>query len=161
MLCFGNHLYVYSISRTSKIAAWSEYLIGFDVDAVAELGKKLYFRSGDDVYVLDEESHTDGGIQYEVLIEMPWMNLKKPGELKMVQGVDAVLEGAAYLSIGFDSRNVNARTPEVLIKGNTRPLGMIPVPCCGTEFSIRLRNYDDKPFKLNAITLYYEALGVR
>lgn len=161
VLCFGNHLYVYSISRTSRIAAWSEYLIGFDVDAVAELGKKLYFRSGDDVYVLDEESHTDGGIQYEVLIEMPWMNLKKPGELKMVQGVDAVLEGAAYLSIGFDSRNVDARTPEVLIKGNTRPLGMIPVPCCGTEFSIRLRNYDDKPFKLNAITLYYEALGVR
>ena len=161
VLCFGNHLYVYSISRTSKIAAWSQYLISFEVDAVAELGKKLYFRSGDDVYVLDESVSTDGGQQYEVLVELPWMNLKKPGELKLLEGVDVVMEGKAYLSIGFDSRNVDARTPEVLVKGNTRPLGMIPIPCCGTEFSIRLRNYDDEPFKLNAITLYYNTLGVR
>ena len=79
----------------------------------------------------------------------------------MLEGVDVVMEGKAYLSIGFDSRNVDARTPEVLVKGNTRPLGMIPIPCCGTEFSIRLRNYDDEPFKLNAITLYYNTLGVR
>jgi hypothetical protein len=38
---------------------------------------------------------------------------------------------------------------------------MIPIPCQGTEFSLRLRNYDDQPFKLNALTCYYELLGVR
>ena len=161
VLMFGNHLFVYSISRTAKIAAWSHYFLQFDVDAVAELGKKLYFRSGDDVYVFDETVHTDGGIQYEVMIELPWMDCKKPGELKMLHGIDAVLEGNAWLSIAFNSENSDARTPEVPIKGNTRPGGLIPIPCCGTEFSIRIRNYDDGPFKLNALTLYYDVLGVR
>ena len=161
ILGFGNHLFVYSISRTAKISAWSHYYLCFPVDAVAELGKKLYFRSGDDVYCFDEECSTDGGMQYEVLIELPYMDFKKPGQLKMIQGIDAVLEGTAYLSIGFDSRDPDARTPEVLIKGNTRPGGMIPVPCCGTEISVRIRNFDDKPFKLNALTVYYNLLGIR
>lgn len=161
ILGFGNHLFVYSISRTAKISAWSHYYLCFPVDAVAELGKKLYFRSGDDVYCFDEECSTDGGMQYEVLIELPYMDFKKPGQLKMIQGIDAVLEGTAYLSIGFDSRDPDARTPEVLISGNSRPGGMIPVPCCGTEISIRIRNFDDKPFKLNALTVYYNLLGIR
>ena len=161
ILGFGNHLFVYSISRTAKISAWSHYYLSFPVDAVAELGKKLYFRSGDDVYCFDEECSTDGGMQYEVLIELPYMDFKKPGQLKMIQGIDAVLEGTAYLSIGFDSRDPDARTPEVLISGNSRPGGMIPVPCCGTEISIRIRNFDDKPFKLNALSVYYNLLGIR
>lgn len=161
ILGFGNHLFVYSISRTAKISAWSHYYLCFPVDAVAELGKKLYFRSGDDVYCFDEECSTDGGMQYEVLIELPYMDFKKPGQLKMIQGIDAVLEGTAYLSIGFDSRDPDARTPEVLISGNSRPGGMIPVPCCGTEISIRIRNFDDKPFKLNALSVYYNLLGIR
>lgn len=161
ILCFGSHLFVYSISRTAKIAAWSHYYIQFPVDAVAEYGKHLYFRSGDDVYIFDENEATDGGIPFEVMLELPWMDLKKPGELKMIQGIDAVFEGTGYISLAFDSRDPNARTPEVLVSGNTRPGGMIPIPCCGTEVSIRIRNYDDKPFKLNALTLYYQLLGVR
>ncbi len=161
ILCFGSHLFVYSISRTAKIAAWSHYYIQFPVDAVAEYGKNLYFRSGDDVYIFDETATTDGGTPFEVMLELPWMDFKKPGELKMIQGIDAVLEGSAYVSLAFNSANSDARTPEVLVSGNTRPGGIIPVPCCGTEISIRVRNYDDKPFKLNALTLYYEILGVR
>lgn len=161
VVIFGNHLFVYSISRTAKIAAWSQYYLTFTVDAVAELGKKLYFRSGDDVYLLDENACTDGGTQYETLLELPYMDFKKPGQLKMVLGIDAVLIGKGYISIGFDSRDPDARTPEVPVIGNTRPGGMIPMPCCGTELSIRVRNYDDKPFKLNALTVYYNVLGVR
>lgn len=161
ILSFGNHLFVYSLSRTAKISAWSQYYLTFPVDAIAELGKKLYFRSGDDVYLFDENVWTDGGLQYEVLLELPFMDFKRPGQLKQIFGIDAVLEGEAYLSIGFDSRDPEARTPEVLIRGNTRPGGMIPILCCGTEISLRVRNYDDKPFKLNALTVYYSVLGVR
>lgn len=159
MLAFDNHIFVYSISKTSKIAAWSHYYTNFPVDAVAELGQNLYFRSGDNVYVLDQEAHTDDGEPFEVLIQLPYMNFKKPGELKVIHGIDAVLEGSAYISLGYDSRDPDAFTPEVLVTGNTRPGGMIPIPCAGTEICFRLRNFDDKPFKLNALTAYYNSVG--
>lgn len=156
----GNRLFVYSISRTAKIAAWSQYFLSAPVDAFAELGQELYIRSGDTVYKLNEEVSTDDGTQYEVLIQLPYMDLKKPGILKQVWGADVVVEGTCFMSVGFDVRDPDAFTPEVKVKGNTRPAGLIPVECTGTEFSIRLRNFDNKPFRVDALTLHFHDLGV-
>ena len=156
----GNHLFVYSFSRTAKIAAWSEYFLSFPIEAVAENNQRLYVRSGDSVYQLDDEVHTDDGQQYEMLVELPYMDFKKPGILKHLRGMDVVFDGEAYVSIGFNANDPDAWTPELLVSGNTRPRGLIPVECLGTEFSIRVRCYNDKPFQLNGITLYYENLDV-
>lgn len=155
----GNRLFVYSISRTSKIAAWSHYFLPGEVDAFAELAQVLYVRIGDSVYRLDQDSYTDAGQQYEVLIDLPYMDFKSPGELKQIRGVDLVVEGECEFSIGYDVRNPDAFTSPVQIKGNTRPGGMIPVECVGTEFSLRFRNYDDKPFRLDSVSVYYDVLG--
>lgn len=154
-----SRLFVYSISRTAKIAAWSQYFLSRSVDAFAELGQALYIRSGDSVYKLDDSVSTDDGAQFEVLIELPYMNFKSPGQLKRITGVDVVIEGRCDFSIGFDVRDPDAYTPPVKVKGNTRPSGIIPVECCGTEFSLRFRNYDSKPFRLDALTVYYDVLG--
>jgi hypothetical protein len=87
------------------------------------------------------------------------MDLKKPGILKQVWGADVVVEGTCFMSVGFDVRDPDAFTPEVKVKGNTRPAGLIPVECTGTEFSIRLRNFDNKPFRVDALTLHWNDLG--
>ncbi len=155
----GNRLFVYSISRTSKIAAWSQYFLSQPVDAFAELGQILYIRSGDAVYKLDEAVYTDNGTQYEVLIDLPYMNFKTPGQLKRIVGADVVVDGKCEFSIGYDVRDPDAFTTPVKVKGNTRPGGMIPIECTGTEFSLRFRNYDAGPFRLDAVTLYYDVLG--
>lgn len=155
----GNRLFVYSISRTAKIAAWSQYFMSQPVDAFAELGQELYIRSGDTVYRLDDAVSTDDGTQFEVLVELPHMDFKSPGQLKQITGIDVVIEGSCYVSVGFDVRDPDAYTSEVRVKGNTRPAGMIPIECCGTEFSLRFRNYDDKPFRLDAVTVHYQTLG--
>lgn len=155
----GNQLFVYSISRTAKIAAWSRYFLPSSVDAFAELGQELYIRSGNAVYKLDPNVSTDDGLQFEVLLDLPYMDLKTPGQMKRIYGADLVMDGRCEFSIGFDVRNQDAYTPPVRVKGNTRPMGMIPVECAGTEFSLRFRNYDNKPFRLDAVTLYYDVLG--
>lgn len=154
----GNRLFVYSISRTAKIAAWSQYFLAHPVDAFAELGQELYIRSGDTVYKLDPDASTDDGTQFEVLIDMPYMDFKKPGATKAITGVDVVVEGRCEFSIGFDVRNPDAFTSPVRVRGNTRPGGIIPVECIGTEFSLRFRNYDNKPFRLDAVTVYFQEL---
>lgn len=154
----GNRLFVYSISRTAKIAAWSQYFLPASVDAFAELGQELYIRSGDVVYKLDPAASTDDGTQFEVLIDLPYMDFKKPGADKVITGVDVVIDGRCEFSIGFDVRNPDAFTPPVRVRGNTRPGGTIPVECVGTEFSLRFRNYDNKPFRLDAVTVYFDVL---
>ena len=154
----GNRLFVYSISRTAKIAAWSQYFIPTAVDAFAELGQELYIRAGDAVYKLDPAATTDDGTQFEVLIDLPYMDFKKPGSEKLITGVDVVIEGRCEFSIGFDARDPDAFTSPVKVKGNTRPGGTIPVECVGTEFSLRFRNYDNKPFRVDAVTVYFEVL---
>jgi len=155
----GNQLFVYSISRTAKIAAWSRYFLPNAVDAFAELGQELYIRSGDDVFKLDAETFTDDGLQFEVLLDLPYMDFKSPGQLKHVYGADVVVDGQCEFSIGFDVRDPDAYTTPVKVKGNTRPAGMIPVECAGTEFALRFRNYDSASFRLDSVTLYYDVLG--
>lgn len=155
----GNRLFVYSLSRTAKIAAWSQYFLPNAVDAFAELGQELYIRSGDAVYKLDPLASTDDGTQFEVLIDMPYMDFKSPGADKRITGVDVVIEGRCEFSIGFDVRDKDAFTSPVRVKGNTRPGGIIPVECVGTEFSLRFRNYDNKPFRLDAVTVYFDLLN--
>jgi len=155
----GNQLFVYSISRTAKIAAWSRYFLPNAVDAFAELGQELYIRSGDDVFKLDPESYTDDGLQFEVLLDLPYMDFKSPGQLKRIYGADVVVDGKCEFSIGFDVRDKDAYINPVRVKGNTRPAGMIPIECGGTEFALRFRNYDSAGFRLDSVTLYYDVLG--
>ncbi len=155
----GNELFVYSISRTAKIAAWSHYFLPATADAFAELGQTLYIRCGDNVFKLDPDVHADQGQPYEVVIQLPYMDLKKPGRNKRIFGADLVMEGRCEFSVGFDVRDATAFTDPVRVKGNTRGGGMIPVESCGTEFSLKFRNFDNKPFRLDAVTLYFDDLG--
>lgn len=155
----GSILYVYSVSRTAKIAAWSRYYIPFRVDAFAELNGELYFRNGDDIYRFTADAYDDAGTQFEVLLQLPYMDLKAPGQMKRILGADVVMEGECEFSIAFDVRNPDAYTPPVRIRGNTRPDGVIPVECSGTEFSLIFRNLSSKSFRLDAVTLYFEAMG--
>lgn len=155
----GNQLFVYSVSRTAKIAAWSRYYMPFTVDAIAELQGALYFRSGDDVYQLNDLVNSDSGAPFETLVELPYMDFKSPGQLKVITGVDLVMQGGCEFSIGFDGRDPLAITAPVRVNGNTRPGGMIPIVASGTEFSMRMRNFDTDAFRLDALTVYYEVLG--
>jgi len=160
MCLIGNLMFVYSISRQSKIAAWSRYQLPFIVDAHATLDGELYLRSGDDVYRFTDEAHDDAGVPFEVVLELPYMDLKSPGQMKRVVGADVVMEGEAEFSVAYDVRYPdNAYTPPVLVRGNTRPIGVIPVECSGTEFSLRFRCHNSQPFRLDAVTLYFEPLG--
>ena len=160
MCAIDKQVFVYSVSRTAKIAAWSRYELPVSVDAWAELEGALYLRSGDEVFLLDEEGYTDDGVPYEVLVQIPWMNFKSPGVLKQIYGIDISMEGECLLSIGMDANAPDSFTEDVRIVGNTYGGGLIPMMCSGTEFSFRFTNKTDKPFRLDALTVYYNALGV-
>ena len=57
----GDIAYVYTLSKTSKIAAWGIYQFPWDIDDAAELDGLLYFRSGRNIYLFDRDVYTDAG----------------------------------------------------------------------------------------------------
>jgi len=160
-LCaIDDEVFVYAVSKTAKIAAWSRYQYGMSIEDWAELNSILYLRSGDAVFMLDENAYDDDGEEFEVFVQLPYMDFKSPGDLKHIIGIDLVVDGECYFSIAYDAADENARTEPVRIVGpNTRPHGMIPIECVGTEFSFILTNKTKGPFRLNAITVYYNSLG--
>lgn len=86
------------------------------------------------------------------------MDFKSRGKLKHIYAVDVVSEGACRFSIGFDQRDADAFTPPFVVEGNSQPGDMLPVDCIGTEFSLRFRNYDASPFRLDSVTVYYNTM---
>ncbi|WAV90387.1 hypothetical protein NB646_05800 [Oxalobacter aliiformigenes] len=86
---------------------------------------------------------------------------KAPGVLKQMYGIDLAMEGECFcLGCGW--------MPAIRIHLLARfglweiPMGggLIPLECCGTEFSFRFRNVTgDQPFRLDALTVYYERVG--
>lgn len=151
--------YVYSFSRTSKISAWSRYSFPFSITDVTELDGDLYFRAGDTVYKLDENSYSDAGVNFAVNIEFPFLDFKTPGVLKMVHGMDTVMAGSAEMKIRFDSRQPDFITPGILMSGDTRPGEMTAVEVVSVGIAPVILCENDQPFELHAITFYFENLS--
>ena len=60
MAKIGSTIYVFTISQTAKISAWSEYLFPWAIDDIAVLDGTVYLRSGDDVYKMNATVNFDG-----------------------------------------------------------------------------------------------------
>lgn len=160
LMCFmGDYAYVYSYSRASKISAWSMWHFPFPIDAAAEHETRLYLRSGNVLYVLDETAYSDDGAPIEVVTELPYLDMKRPGTLKQFTGVDVAAAGGLNLRFKFDPANPQRATPALRLSGDTRPLPRIPVEVMATNLAIEVSNVSDGLFELAAITVYYENLS--
>ncbi len=60
MAKIGTKVYVFTMSQTAKISAWSEYVFPWTIDDIAVLDGVVYLRTGDDVYKLDDTVNLDG-----------------------------------------------------------------------------------------------------
>lgn len=156
----GGRVHVYTHSKAAKLAAWSYYDYPFSVDAIAELKGVLYLRSGNNVYRVDESVRTDNGENYEVVAQIPYMNLKKPGALKQIWGLDAVMQGSAEIQVLFDVRDELMYQSLGTVSGDSRPGGQAPVGVMGTDIALKFINNDDQDWRLDSTQLYFETLGV-
>jgi hypothetical protein len=155
MFGWGPQVFVYSRSRLGKIAAWSRYNYPYNVEATAQLAGALYFRSGDDLYIVDREANTDDGVAFGGLVETNYLDCGSPGVTKMVHGVDVVGYGAPSVSLGWDQTNYAAWTTPYLISEDTLPDGIVPIPVAGPSIAVRLQ-YAAAPWQLNAMNLYLQ-----
>lgn len=155
----NDQIYVYTFSRTSKIAAWTRYELPVTVDYAANLGNTLYLRSGDKVYKLDTSASDDDGTDFSVEVKMAFQSFQKPGVNKKIFGFDAVVEGSADISHRHDPNNPTVETDALTVTGDTR-VGMIyPVNLMTTEIAPIIRNSSGTLTRFNAISYLYDDIG--
>lgn len=155
----GSTAWVYSFSKSAKIAAWSKYTFPFAPDDVTQLNNTLYLRYGNLVYMLDKAVFTDSGQAIEVEIEMPYLDAKKAGINKMFYGVDAVIEGTVQLSLRYDARDEGLITSEIEITSDSRPGELTPVEVCAVSIAPRITHSANEAFQLDLLEFYFHELG--
>lgn len=154
-----NQVYVYTFSRTSKIAAWTRYELPVSVEYAANLGGTLYIRSGDTIYKVDDTASTDDGTPFSVDIQMAFQSCQAPGVNKQFHGFDAVLEGSADISHRMDPNNDTVESDAITVTGDTRVGQVYPCGIVTTSIAPVIRNSTGTLERFNAISYLYDKIG--
>lgn len=90
LLAAGGRIFVFSFFPRSKIAAWSYYEPGLSFTDFAVIGKKLYGRAGDVIYLYGGSAGTTypGTDETPLSFETPFLAMGKPSTLKKFRAVD-------------------------------------------------------------------------
>lgn len=154
-------VWAYTFSRTQKISAWARYFFDFQIDDMAVNEGTLYLRSGEKVYSVDQNDTvwTDDGVDYEMVMEMPFLDFKKPGSTKYISAMDIVLTGSIDVQFRYDPNDNTKITEKIRLTGDTRPLQSIPVEITTAGIAPVFSITNDEDVQIDAITFYYEELG--
>ncbi len=90
MLSIGGRIITLSYFPTAKITAWSYVEPGFNIDQLVRVGRRLYARSGDTIYLYggdDGATYPDDDEQ-DIVLETPFMSANDPAGMKILTGVD-------------------------------------------------------------------------
>lgn len=155
----GNTLFVYTFSRSNRIAAWSTWDFPEAVDYFSLLNNRLYIRAQNQLWAINTTASADSDSPITCELQLPWMDCKSPTQLKMLTGLDAIVEGQCEFSISTDANAPQDFSAPIVIQGNTRGRALIPLHGAGTEFGVRITHSGSEPFRLDNITLHYELLG--
>lgn len=107
-LSLGGRIFVLSYFPGAKISAWSYYepeeLAGAAVQNIVRIGRQLYIRAGDDIFVyggVDGATYPeDDEITGEV--QLPFMSGKTPATIKELTGFDIAATNTWECVIAFD-----------------------------------------------------------
>lgn len=138
--------FVYTVNRVGQVGAWSRYLFPWNIRYTTQLGNTVYVRAGRDVYCLTEDTTTDdvflnGVIEtraFDSVIWWPWLDMNRPGALKMMMGFDMVGVGCSFVEIGFDQSDKTAFTEPLQVKADTMTGQVIPMMLNAPSFSVRI-----------------------
>jgi len=150
-------VFVYTMTQTGKVGAWSRYQFPISVDAFAQLGNDLYIRNGDVVSIVNEDAVADdvdgSPVEFGGTVQWPWLDFGQPGVTKMLEGFDIVSTGAPSVSIGYDERNLSAFTDPYAVDADTLVGGIIPLPVMGPTFSIKVDFAPGEKWQLQSVNL--------
>jgi hypothetical protein len=152
--------WVFSYSKSSKIGCWSEYTFPIRITDICELNGKVYLRTATSLYEFDADQYTDDGTGIDVEVQMAFQDAKLPGVSKQFGGCDMVVTGAPDFSVKYDPRDLDKESIPQTLSGDTRPGDVVPVEVVATSIAPVFRHSAPEAFELDAISLYFNQLGL-
>lgn len=159
-LFFGEEAFVLTMNGGKADMSWSRYVFPSAIDDWAIQGAKLYLRSGDKIWEVDDDTFVDdfGGDDVEIVgrIWWPYLDFGALGVTKELIGVDVVATGEYALSIGYNQNDTTQVTDPYTIDGDTVVGDIIPIPISAPSFQLRLEftnNGINDPYYDNVIFL--------
>jgi hypothetical protein len=135
--------FVYTMNQIGSKGAWSRYVFPWDIEAQAQLGEDLYLRSGDTIYIMDNERLEDqdengDNVDVDMVIRWPYLEFGAPGITKQMLGFDVTGRGVCEMRMGWDQRNFSTMTAAYQIDADTLTDGYIAMSMAAPSFSMEL-----------------------
>jgi len=156
-MVFKDIIYVLSYFPGPKITAWSTYTPGFDIDYAVACGGRLYFRSGDELYIYGGVDGFDYD-QCEVDVRLPYLNGKKPGNNKIYEAVDMSIEGEWHVHVSYDFNNPENEETVGTFAASTWRDGRAELSGYGSHISLRFHNHDAEKAVLSNVAVHYQVV---
>jgi hypothetical protein len=155
---FGNDVWVYTLSETSKVMGWRKWTLSVPVEYLVEHDKQLYVRSGATLYRFNP-NYVDGT---SFTFETHYDHFGAPGVRKFAATVDVVMEGTATLSFMPDVRDTTQIEAGPTITGATSTQNDIPALVSGEAIATRFTGAvgGATPWVLGRLSYKYTVLGL-
>jgi hypothetical protein len=160
-LAVNDTIFVFSYFPAAKVSAWTIYKPGFKVEDMIVYKRRVYLRSGDQIYVY---GGLGAALQYddtEAVAWLPYLDGDRPTETKTLQGIDAAVRGSWKIEIGMDPANLIASDKIGTITETTFMANRISGAHQATHFSLRFTSqggYEPlKPAVLGSAAITYAA----
>ncbi|MCH4543129.1 hypothetical protein [Ochrobactrum sp. A-1] len=156
-LAIKDTIFVFSYFSGAKVSAWTMYKPGFNIDEMVVWNRRVYVRSGNNIYVYGGDGVDLVYDNTEAVARLPYLDADAPTRKKTLSGHDAAAEGRWEVSVSMDPNFPDV--PEVLgnVIDTTYVSERLPAQGASTHFSFTYRSKGPGPAKLGAIVIHYDA----
>lgn len=157
-LIMRDEIFVFSFFSGAKVSAWSRYVPGFDISHAVVFKKRVYVRSGDEIYAY-------GGIgpavvydDTQAIAQTPYLDGGAPAKEKTLSGMDAACRGTWQVSLALEPLDESEAASDVIgtIHNSTFRQGTHPVEGKSTHISLIFKSIGQGPHKLGSAVIHYD-----
>lgn len=149
-------VFIYTMNRGVQGGAWSRYVFPWTIEHFAQLETTLYMRHENDVSFVIEGALDDDGVNFDGVIQWPWLDFGQPGVNKMMYGFENVGDGSCSIEVGYHQGSPGTFTGSFPIPVDTFPGQMIPFNINAPSFSIKLTYDGGQSWQWNYFSMYLE-----
>jgi len=154
-LGMGNHIYVLNYWPSAKIAAWSRFVLPFNVDGLARAGNHIFVLSGNTLYQyggLDDSTYDST----TATVVTPYHSTGTPNVKKKALSINAMVRGNWQMSVSMSPEQSGFYEPAVNLSAPSYMMQELPYVGTGTHVGFKLTTSDASPALLGSVGVRFD-----